>query len=276
MIQPDIKNLAITTDRNYYFEITRREIHQCLHTSTAKICQIFSPIYGLESQKYRCEVALLTQHRNFKEDCKFSFVEPSNHWIPLSNEGQYIFVIMVQQTLIFECGEQSKSIKLQDEGIITIPPGCAVKHPTYTVSAHSSIQSKILVQNDVIPEINVSDFGTLVENLNFSQTKSTFNEDLARTQKILEIQHKKLQEISNNSRIFNPEHHEYILISIIICICLILISICTYTKIWNKICKRSTSAPSNPEFSLNQYLRRSIHWPKLNEEPISTSNQITV
>ncbi|XP_037930797.1 uncharacterized protein LOC119665641 [Teleopsis dalmanni] len=140
-ITPCTSMMAFNTHRNGYFPISEIQLAQCVSSKNdVFICSDTQEIYSLESGKCTCEVNLFN---NSTSSCTWQSFTSNTLWIQAVAQNQWMFVARNPVKLNAVCDNEHSQVKLQNTGLLELPPGCILSHHTATITSHYTMTTRL-------------------------------------------------------------------------------------------------------------------------------------
>jgi hypothetical protein len=141
--------------RQHYGKMTTKDITGCYQPNEITyVCKEDIPIYAYIPE-LDCEATMLHPSTvRIPENCEHTFFKLSQtFWIPLHLSNQWLFVAPRPETFTILCQQKTITIKLQEEGRLTMKPGCKGYSSYVTLYAASTYTTNST--NDYIPSATI-------------------------------------------------------------------------------------------------------------------------
>lgn len=258
IIAPSSQYLIINIHRDHYYPLNNDELGLCFQTAdNIRICKPHNPIYNIQSNKSKCEVALLNHKEDYFQLCTMHLHTKSSRWIQLSRPNSWIYAMDCAYSIDIVCNSRVvNSTILEGQGILYLSSGCLLKQNELTIAARNTITSEV-----------ESNFFPLVDSEKILKTKD--KQDIKGLRiSATDIQHKlnTLQQVVNQQRvneeqstlINNHDVHHYVMIYFTF-LCSIIIFIYGIITQWNRIKQKFLNVQNLPELRPELPALRSIH-----------------
>jgi hypothetical protein len=162
----DFNKEFVFTDplRQHYGKMTVNELTVCFQPNALlHVCREEIPIYTYIPEM-DCESTLLhPSTTKIPNNCEHRFLKLSKtFWIPLHLSNQWLFVTPQAETFTALCPQETTTLKLQNEGKLTLKPGCKGYSSYVTLYAISTVTTNMT--SDFVPSVPVN-FDCCFENI---------------------------------------------------------------------------------------------------------------
>lgn len=247
----DTDYLAVDSNKLNYYPMQEAEFSQCIHTSSQLVCLQTRPTYTLNSDRYQCEIKLMTHKKNnVMNFCKFKTIPQSKQWIQLNNPNQWIFVLDKLYTVDISCKGELTYAELQGSGTLEISPGCELRNEDVTIHSHNIEQS--IPINSYFPSFNLTEIKLQFDNSSARTLPPTpnliihTNDLLKKLSADIDFQ-KKASVMPTPLNGHDVHHYALAYINLTLFCCIAVACVLAYRKCWMK---RGSSA-NTTEINLN-------------------------
>lgn len=242
-IQPEKENLLISYDRSHITYLSPSEFDKCHKTSTqAFICKNLNPIFNPSTDRFSCERQLLNHASSVPKTCVLKRTIPGQYWIQVS-PNKYLFVMNTPQTVEQICSHNVSYSRIENTGIIAIPPKCQLRTEEITINSETS--ETVTEELSYVPSFNVTNFVETdkipLENTPFLSKLGDHNKLDELTRSITTL--KQAQDDEPSVQLHFQRHHPYYVFGSLLLLVFVLYCCDRYhvvSKIRQRICKTNT------------------------------------
>ncbi len=253
LITPSSDYLIINNHRDHFYPLNENELSLCSQTTDEiKICKPHNPIFNVQTNVSKCEVALINHKPDFYQYCTMHIYSRTPKWVQLSKPNSWIYAMDAEYPIDIVCNSRIiNSTIIKGQGIIYLNSGCLLKQNGLTIAARNIITSNI--EPNFFPLINS---GKIINTLEKQEIKGLrINEKeiqnkLKSLQSIVQQQQATEQEVSWINKHDN-KHYMTIYIIILFGIISVIYFIIMYKKEIQRIYAFIQAFPSNSERVFN-------------------------
>jgi hypothetical protein len=228
--------------RQHYGKMTANELTGCFQPNQITyVCKEEIPIYTYVPEE-DCEATLLHPSTlKVPDNCEYRFFKLSNTlWVPLHMSNQWLYIAPQSETFTALCPQKTTTLRLENEGKLTLSNGCKGYSSHVTLYAMSS--TTVNVTDDYVPSAPINFDNCFEDLMNIPFEKLPLHTPLANVMssvddlriasvKVDEIQQMiKEQETEHNKKLYDIATSWWSILSTVIIIIMFILCACCCCK----------------------------------------------